>query len=601
MRTSKRLGMSALRMQARIGLFFLLSTAVVADDKVTLPLSPPSPESMQECDQLQAQYENLQQQLETEHQSCLAAHSKEPSNPNAGSGVGSTCSHGECQSLHTLRYQVEDQNKIQVQACRDAVNQYQQQEAQQQAATQQAEQLASQELQQQVSNFRAQGDRLRQLNGQRKAAHQTTAQQLKDQQAAAHDQMESQLKPAAQEKVDQLKADAQKNEDSASSDSASDSSHASSPVADQSPSASTITASQVDATSTVDLSGAQQSPSAVAGANADSKTGGPPPDIAIPSAALDSTNPDIQAKVKEIQKLDQMYADNQSFKADLVQNEEEDSKNARWAAWLAPSEILKGLADGGATYIGAFGGPAGKAFAAGYGVVTTVAGQISESIVKNGEAGEASGNTGGSEGSANSGGSLEFAGKIAEGYASVGEILGMETDASAAQKIVGGSLQGVATTAAVGINATQAYEQFNQGHYGDASASAASAIGGATTVSGLAGQALEKSWANGATEYGGNITTAAGFAQAAMTFGQGVVDTTNSIATKNAIPQRYAAVMSSANALDQTLLNQRSTKYAELMNLLSQSNGTIPINVPNSTDSSNQQSQSPTVIQILNP
>jgi hypothetical protein len=105
---------------------------------------------MQECDQLQAKWDNVHQQMETEHQNCLDAHSREQPNPNSGSGPNSICTHSECQDLHDAIFNVvEPESQSDVQQCRWDVNQYL-------AAVQQSQQG----LQQLVQGFRDQAQHL---------------------------------------------------------------------------------------------------------------------------------------------------------------------------------------------------------------------------------------------------------------------------------------------------------------------------------------------------------------------------------------------------------------------------------------------------------
>jgi hypothetical protein len=196
---------SAVRLYSGLAVFYaLLNTPAVAQND-SVPLSPLSPQNMAECDQLQSQWDNLRQQLETEHQSCLDAHSNEPSAPNSGSGPGSTCSHSECQSLHNAIYSiVVPQSQSTVQQCRSQVTQYQQQQQQQQAATQQAEQLAQQQLQQRISGFRTQAQQLIQQANARQAAWQSATAQTRAKettQDAAYQKSESQLRTEAQAAV----------------------------------------------------------------------------------------------------------------------------------------------------------------------------------------------------------------------------------------------------------------------------------------------------------------------------------------------------------------------------------------------------------------
>jgi hypothetical protein len=120
------------------------------ENRISLPQSPASPQQMQECDQLQTEWDKIHQQLETEHQNCLDAHSREQPNPNSGSGPNSICTHSECQDLHDAVFNVvEPESQASVQQCRWDVSQYQ-------AAVQQSQQ----QLQQQLQGYRDQAQQL---------------------------------------------------------------------------------------------------------------------------------------------------------------------------------------------------------------------------------------------------------------------------------------------------------------------------------------------------------------------------------------------------------------------------------------------------------
>jgi hypothetical protein len=197
--------------------FLLASSARAQNTRMSVPSSPPSPQSMQECSQLASEWDQLSSRLETEHQNCLDAHSREQANPNASSGPGTQCSYGACQSLHTERYEVQQQGQAQIQQCQDQVNQFQQE----QAASEQAEQQAQQQMQQEVSDFRSEGQTLAQqdLNNlaQQQTQEQNASQALQAQEAAqeaSRQQTADQMKALAQSSVDQLKAQAGKDKDS---------------------------------------------------------------------------------------------------------------------------------------------------------------------------------------------------------------------------------------------------------------------------------------------------------------------------------------------------------------------------------------------------
>ena len=199
-------GSLGIRISLHILFLAVLSSSMLAADdiEVSLPLSPLSPKQMQECDQLQSQWNNLIQQLQTAHQKCLDAHSTEPEVPNSGGTFpGSLCNHSECQGLHnTLFEEIEPKSQASVQECRIEVNQYQQQ----QAATQAAVQLAQQQLQQRLDYFTNRGQ---QLANQALANQQAVAQRTHDMQASqqsAYQQTEARLKAAAQDSFNRLES-----------------------------------------------------------------------------------------------------------------------------------------------------------------------------------------------------------------------------------------------------------------------------------------------------------------------------------------------------------------------------------------------------------
>jgi hypothetical protein len=140
-----------------------------------LPLSPLAPRNMAQCEQLQSQWDAVRQQVQSEHQGCLAAHSSEPSNPNSGSGPGSTCSHPGCQSLHTELFTIlAPQEQAAIQQCRSQVARYQQ-EQQLQNANQAASGPAPTPLQVELTQLLAQARRLSSQSGQNLLAGQVQA------------------------------------------------------------------------------------------------------------------------------------------------------------------------------------------------------------------------------------------------------------------------------------------------------------------------------------------------------------------------------------------------------------------------------------------
>jgi hypothetical protein len=312
---------------------------------------------------------------------------------------------------------------------------------------------------------------------------------------------------------------------------------------------------------------------------------GIPDNLPIPPAALNSSDPDIEAKVHQIQRLDQARSDIQGLQTDQINSFSVDSNNEWRAALLSPSEILKGLADGTATAIGLEAGPLGKAYSAGYGMVTNLAGRINDYFVDDGEA---VGGSGAGRGNAAEG--TEFRGKMAEGIASAGEMLAPSPEAASAEDILdgalGGSLEVYGATAAAGINATQAYNSYSEGKYLDATANAASAIGNTAKVAGRLGEVLEVSGASALKDSGEGIIAAAGFAQAGQTVVKGVSDAWESLGDLGTVEQQYSNVLSKETAVIQRLTGERNAAYLELLNLLSQKNG-IAVSLPGSTPSPN--------------
>lgn len=201
-------GSPGIRLYLQVLLLLLSCVAAAQNIGLSLPLSPLSPKQMQECDELQSQWDSLRKQVEAAHQKCLDAHSTEPAVPNSGGSTpGSICNHSECQGLHKILFsEIEPKSQATVQECRNEVNQYQQQQAQQQVATQAAVQLAQQQLQQRVDYYR---NRAQQLADQSRAKQQTVAQQIRQAEAmqqSAYQQTEAQLKAAAQDSVEKLEA-----------------------------------------------------------------------------------------------------------------------------------------------------------------------------------------------------------------------------------------------------------------------------------------------------------------------------------------------------------------------------------------------------------
>jgi hypothetical protein len=98
--------------------------------EIEMPGSPAAPSAPLECDQLASKWQQLQQQLEVAHQSCLDAHQHEPQNPRASSDPADPiCSHAECQSLHGNRLQMIANGNQAVSACRTRVAIRQRQES----------------------------------------------------------------------------------------------------------------------------------------------------------------------------------------------------------------------------------------------------------------------------------------------------------------------------------------------------------------------------------------------------------------------------------------------------------------------------------------
>jgi hypothetical protein len=109
-----------------------------------MPGSPISPTSYTECDNLQKQWSQLQQQLDSAHQSCLDTHQNEPQDPRASFvETNPICSHQECQSLHTAKLSVQTKSTGAINSCRTAVAQYQQQQQKKEEAVQRIGQMMS--------------------------------------------------------------------------------------------------------------------------------------------------------------------------------------------------------------------------------------------------------------------------------------------------------------------------------------------------------------------------------------------------------------------------------------------------------------------------
>jgi hypothetical protein len=90
--------------------------------EIAMPGSPVAPDSPSQCDRLSSQWQSLQQQLDAAHQSCLDSHQSEPEDPRASMDPKDpTCSHPECQSLHSTRMQIAANADQAVTACRNQV------------------------------------------------------------------------------------------------------------------------------------------------------------------------------------------------------------------------------------------------------------------------------------------------------------------------------------------------------------------------------------------------------------------------------------------------------------------------------------------------
>ena len=142
-----------------------IATMVVSCGIVTtlsaqyMPPIPAAPTSYAECNAYRSAVNQLETEMLQEHEACLANHSKEQSNPNAG---GLVCSHAACQSYHDYVYgdkkkymdEQADQCNQEVADYLARINALQQQQQQQQQNWQQQEQ--SWETQQQAAQSAAQ-------------------------------------------------------------------------------------------------------------------------------------------------------------------------------------------------------------------------------------------------------------------------------------------------------------------------------------------------------------------------------------------------------------------------------------------------------------
>jgi FKBP-type peptidyl-prolyl cis-trans isomerase len=97
--------------------------------------------SSSQCSCLQQQWNTINQQIQTEHESCLKANQGQTENPNTGSDPGSSCSYASCQSLHDALFTtMAPKEAEQMAACNAAAAAYQ--------ANLQAQQVAEQAAQQ---------------------------------------------------------------------------------------------------------------------------------------------------------------------------------------------------------------------------------------------------------------------------------------------------------------------------------------------------------------------------------------------------------------------------------------------------------------------
>jgi HKD family nuclease/transposase-like protein len=105
----------------------------------------------------------------------------------------------------------------------------------------------------------------------------------------------------------------------------------------------------------------------------------------IPEGALMSSNSDVQQDVAELNRLSQMYSQNQSWKTDLAANSQQDSDTALTAAGWAALVSLKGPADSTAAVLGLSEDPLSKAFSAAYGLATATATALATPATQDGK------------------------------------------------------------------------------------------------------------------------------------------------------------------------------------------------------------------------
>jgi hypothetical protein len=500
--------------------------------------------SPSQCSCLQAQWDAVSNDLQNAHQSCLDANVNGPHNPNSGSGPGSACSVSSCQGLHTALYsEVQQKAKEQVNACNAAVANYVQQvQAQQAIEQQQAQQQAAQQT-------ATQQQRAQQLQATKQALGAIFKAQ-QDATQAANAQTAQLLQRGQQDQTDAQKAaQALLQQGSTGGDGTS------------SPSV-TVNLDHPFAAQDLNLG-----LSALAGPDQADGGGFPPTSSGasmppIPEGALMSPNSDVQQDVAELNRLSQMYSQNQSWKTDLAANSQQDSDTALTAAGLAALVSLKGPADSTAAVLGLSEDPLSKAFSATYGLATATATALATPTSQDGKSEstitpDVLGAGGG------------FISTLGEYSAQTGT-----TDLTRIAGVAGQS--GGALLGAAG-NASAAAEAYNNGDGVGYATNGVGMVGNLTTATG----ALMKNTT--VTGYGGAMSAAATIVQSNAVSGQALWDAANDLSNAAVgIPANYNALLIQSQALDQQIAQKYQATYLHLLQLMQaqQQNQPITVSIP---------------------
>ncbi len=523
-------------------------------DMFFMPSAPSFPQSMEECRATQSNFDVQASKLETEHQACLDALKSQtrPVDPNQIA----VCSVAACQMIHDAWQNADHARKAvasMVSDCEDQVNAMLARKANP-PTTPPANVKTNQSTPSQKS---AQPPKATEKPRLDPDALRTKL---------AYDQRERQLKELAdrtakrQQEYDVLDKELEKADSLASSESK-DAGEQLAQLDDkvlQSSGNSTGTNNAPPLPSGDDFA---DIPPASGGANtlstnkattirtanqADSSGASVQP---IPPSAFLNPNPDVQHDVAELQRLDNLLAQQKSFENDLLTYKKQDQTNANNAALLAGVVgVLKFPADAGAAGIGLLPGPGPKAFAAGYSLATAAATSISAAVTSDTPSDPSS--------------LSDVKGALAGGTSTAGEFLAKDGSTATTQVLGTVAQSGGAAVGAV-VDARGLLEAYKSGDGVGVATSTVSGLGNATTV---IGAVLKNETATG---YGGALTTSATIVKSAADSTRALVDSVNDMSQSAiGIPQSYAALAAQSQALDQKITARRQALYQHLMQLL---------------------------------